>query len=140
MGPRHTQRPGGPAAGGCRTTHGLPRDPAAAGLARRELVSGLSDVPDDVVEVAKVLISELVTNALRHGRGLITMSVDRDERSITVRVTDEGPQVPVVRDHDLTALSGRGLQLVEALAEGWGTERAVGGGKVVWFRLRTALR
>ena len=51
-----------------------------------------------------------------------------------------GPRVPVIRDHDLAALSGRGLQIVEVLAAGWGTEPAVGGGrrKSVWFTLRTA--
>ena len=118
----------------------LPRDPIAARLARRELAAGNPDLAQDVLEVAQVLTSELVTNALLHGRGLITLSVVRDERSLTVRVADAGSQAPTVREHDLTAANGRGLQLVDALAAAWGTERVVGttGGTVVWFTLSTS--
>ena len=135
---RTEQRPGHSSAP--LTTWELPRDPIAARLARRELAAEHPDLAQDVLEVAQVLTSELVTNALKHGQGLITLSVARDERSLTVRVGDRGSQVPAVREHDLTAMNGRGLQLVAALAVGWGTEH-VGhptGGKVVWFTLRTS--
>jgi anti-sigma regulatory factor (Ser/Thr protein kinase) len=124
-----------------RTTVGpsswdLPRHPAAAQLARRELASAVGDLADDLVQVAQVLTSELVTNAINHGEGPITLRVLRDDRSLTVQVVDQGPEVPVVREHDLAALSGRGMQLVEALATAWGTEPVPAGpGKTVWFEL-----
>ena len=116
----------------------LSRDPTAPGQARRRLADELGDLPDDLLHVAQLLTSELVTNALAHGRGRIGLSVRRDEGAVTVRVTDNSPDLPMVRGHDLTALSGRGLQIVELLAAGWGTEPADGGahGKVVWFTLR----
>lgn len=135
---RTEQRPGHASAP--RTTWELPRDPIAARLARRALAAEHPDLAQDVLEVAQVLTSELVTNALKHGEGVITLSVGRDERSLTVRVGDRGSQVPAVREHDLTAMNGRGLQLVDALAVGWGTEHVGGptGGKVVWFTLRTS--
>jgi anti-sigma regulatory factor (Ser/Thr protein kinase) len=87
----------------------LPRDPTAPRLARRHLASELDDLPDDLVQVAQLLTSELVTNALIHGSGDIAVTVVRVEGGVTVRVADDGPRVPVVRDHDLAALSGKGL-------------------------------
>ena len=73
---------------------------------------------------------------MNHGRGAITLTVLRDERHLTVRVTDEGAAEPVVRAHALAALNGRGMQLVDALAAAWGTELVPGGrGKAVWFAL-----
>ena len=117
----------------------LPRDPTAPRLARRALVVALADLPRDLVQVAQVLASELVTNALKHGCGRIALSVVRDDRTLMVRVADEGSQAPVVRQHDVTSLNGRGLQLIEGLAAAWGTEQVAGenGGKTVWFTLRT---
>ena len=120
------------------TSWDLPRQPIAARLARRRLASELPDLPGDVVEVAQVLTSELVTNAVQHGRGPIRMSVACDGSSLTVRVADDGAEAPVVRDRDLDASRGRGMQLIEALATQWGTEPVGGGaGKAVWFTLHT---
>ena len=114
----------------------LPRHPTAARLARRALAGELGDLPADLAEVAQVLTSEIVTNAVKHGQGAITMSVLRDERGLLVRVTDEGVEEPVVRGHDAGAPDGRGMQLVESLAAAWGTEPVRGGpGKEVWFTL-----
>ena len=114
----------------------LPRHPTAARLSRRALAGELGGLPEDLAEVALVLTSELVTNAVNHGRGTITLTVLRDERHLTVRVTDEGAAEPVVRAHALAALNGRGMQLVDALAAAWGTEPVTGGrGKAVWFTL-----
>lgn len=115
----------------------LPRHPTAARQARDELAASVGDLADDLVQVAQVLTSELVTNAIAHGEGPITLRVLRDSRSLTVQVEDRGSAVPVVREHDLTALSGRGMQLVEAFATAWGTEsEPTGRGKTVWFELR----
>lgn len=120
----------------------LPRDPAAASLARRQLAAALPDLPTEPLQDAQLLTSELVTNALRHGAGLITMSVVRDEDDVTVRIADQGSQAPAMREHDVAAQAGRGLQLVDKLTTRWGVEPLGDGseGKVVWFSVCTATR
>ncbi|MDX6327576.1 MAG: hypothetical protein QOK15_3930 [Nocardioidaceae bacterium] len=122
------------------TSCNLPRAPIAPILARRTLASGLADLPRSCIEDAQVLTSELVTNALRHGQGTITMSILRDDRTLTVGVADQGSQDPQLRERDVTAVTGRGLQLLQALAAGWGTDPVQDGtgGKVIWFTLCTA--
>ena len=84
-----------------------------------------------------MLTSELVTNAVRHGRGAITLRVVHTGRCVTVTVADQGADLPVLRAHDLASMSGRGIQLVDALAADWGTEPVGAGrpGKKVWFTL-----
>jgi anti-sigma regulatory factor (Ser/Thr protein kinase) len=118
----------------------LPRAPIAASLARRQLAGGLPDLPSDQVEIAQVLVSELVTNALKHGQGAITLGITRDDRTLTVAVADQGTQRPDPQERDVTAPHGRGLQILQSLAAGWGTDPLPDGsaGKVVWFTLCTA--
>lgn len=91
-------------------------------------------------DVARLLVSELVTNAVQHTRsrrpgGTVTLVVIDLADGIRVEVSDEGSlrSVPVVRD-DLTATSGRGLFLVQSLADDWGY-LSDPGGTTVWFRL-----
>ena len=97
-------------------------------LTRRTLATwGLSDLADTV----ELLVSELVTNALRHGAGDIGLRLIR-AGSLLCEVRDDGHELPALRHADVTDESGRGLQLVTALAERWGTQRTATG-KVVWF-------
>jgi anti-sigma regulatory factor (Ser/Thr protein kinase) len=91
-------------------------------------------------EVARLLVSELVTNAVQHTQsrlpgGTVTLVVADLADGIRVEVIDEGSarSVPVVRD-DLTATDGRGLFLVQSLADEWGY-LSEGDGTTVWFRL-----
>ena len=91
-------------------------------------------------DVARLLISELVTNAVQHTRsrrpgGTVTLAVLDHRDGIRVEVTDEGSahSVPVVRE-DICATNGRGLFLVQSLAADWGYLSA-GDGTTVWFRL-----
>src|SRR4051812_35600887 len=87
-------------------------------------------------EDAELLTSELMTNACRHARGLITLLVLRDGASLVVTVTDDnvpdGPLEKLAQDPERD--SGRGLFLVDAMAGSWGTA-AHTAGKSVWFRL-----
>jgi anti-sigma regulatory factor (Ser/Thr protein kinase) len=91
-------------------------------------------------DVARLLVSELVTNAVQHTQsrrpgGTVTVAVIEMAGGIQVKVSDEGSacSVPVVRD-DLTATRGRGLFLVQSLADDWGY-LSDPGGTTVWFRL-----
>jgi anti-sigma regulatory factor (Ser/Thr protein kinase) len=91
-------------------------------------------------ETARLLASELVTNAVLHSQsrrpgGSITVTIMDAPGGIRVEVADEGSEfsVPVVKDDPL-ALDGRGLLLVQTLADDWGYRRD-SGGTTVWFQV-----
>ncbi|HET6817799.1 MAG TPA: ATP-binding protein [Mycobacteriales bacterium] len=91
---------------------------------------GLEDQAADV----ELVVDELVTNAIRHSRGAVTLSVGRRLDRIVVQVQDASPDRPEHEDADVLADNGRGLLLVEQLAAGWGTT-PVPEGKRVWAEL-----
>ena len=110
--------------------------PAAAALARRHVAAACHGrLTPEAEEAARLLVSELVTNCVRHAHTAITLVIDCDDARIAVAVGDDADGVPVVREPDEHALGGRGLQLVDAMAGEWGVQRRPDGGKVVWFRL-----
>lgn len=91
----------------------------------------------DATSVVELLTSELVTNAVKYGPpgGTITVKVGRQGRSIDVQVVDEGKEAPVPRWPGPTEPGGRGLGLVESLADDWGVQMLPRDGKSVWFRV-----
>ena len=107
--------------------------------ARRFARDALAGSPEGVIEVAQLLTSELVTNAMEHGSGVVRVSLDRADGILRVRVKDGSPLRPVMRQPlNLEETRGRGLLLVASLAMSWGVAPdSPGGGKTVWFRLRT---
>ncbi|MFC8533851.1 SpoIIE family protein phosphatase [Streptomyces sp. NPDC057249] len=112
----------------------LPREPRSVGrareLARGQLTSwGL----DDLVDTTELLVSELVTNALRYGEGEIRLRLLRD-RTLVCEVWDAGLVQPRRRRARDTDEGGRGLQLVGLLSAAWGARRTPRG-KTVWFEL-----
>jgi anti-sigma regulatory factor (Ser/Thr protein kinase) len=89
----------------------------------------------DVAQTAELLTSELVSNAVLHAQGSFELSVCGEEgEAIRIEVVDESPLRPVLAPPDGDVIAGRGLWLVDALAEEWGVEPS-GHGKAVWFRL-----
>ncbi|MFI8002241.1 SpoIIE family protein phosphatase [Streptomyces sp. NPDC086010] len=112
----------------------LPREPRSVGrareLAREQLGAwGL----DDLVDTTELLVSELVTNALRYGEGEIRLRLLRD-RTLVCEVWDAGLVQPRRRRARDTDEGGRGLQLVGLLSAAWGSRRTPRG-KTVWFEL-----
>ncbi|MGW1588082.1 ATP-binding protein [Streptomyces sp. NPDC002386] len=92
---------------------------------------------DCVADLAALLVSELVTNSLRHATGPIGVRLVRPARlgaTLLVEVSDPLPDPPRERVAQPEDESGRGLQLVAGAARRWGT-RPGGGGKTVWFEL-----
>ena len=79
---------------------------------------------------ASLVVDELAANAVLHARTPFQVAVWLDE-VVAVEVTDENPQPPVIGDAGPEAVSGRGLQLVDALAKAWGV-RPSEAGKTVW--------
>lgn len=95
-------------------------------------------------DVAELLASELVTNALIHTDhgAVVTATVGTSTLRVEVRDFVEGfPEPPAVsrepREQDLLDTHGRGLALVQSLADSWGV-RTQHAGKVVWFELNAA--
>jgi anti-sigma regulatory factor (Ser/Thr protein kinase) len=97
-----------------------------------------------ILNAATLLTSELATNAVVHGGGAFTVAVSNTGRGIRVEVRDDAPGDPVVRplpeiDTAGSGPGGRGLHVVEALAESWGVDRdEATGTKSVWFELDAA--
>lgn len=131
----------------------FPNHPTQVAAARDLVTDWLTafEAPD-VADVAALCISELFTNAVVHaggwGRraaedaedadergGTITVSIHVDATSFLFAVHDADTTVPEIAVEDLTRGSGRGIMLLNALADAWGVER-YGDGKRVWFRLR----
>ncbi|MFF4604947.1 ATP-binding protein [Streptomyces sp. NPDC001339] len=112
-------------------------DLRAVGEVRRELRQLLSRwaAPGggELAEVATLLTSELVTNALIHADGGAVVTARVGDR-LRVEVRDWAPGRPEAGPATMEGTSGRGLLLVRALADAWGI-RAEGFGKCVWFEL-----
>jgi anti-sigma regulatory factor (Ser/Thr protein kinase) len=101
----------------------------------RELVrKTLMTADPDRAEVATVLVDEMLANAVRHGEPPIVLTLSDSSGILTVEVRDSGSGLPVVRPADHDAESGRGLHIIEALADRWGVTQ-LHEGKAVWFQL-----
>ena len=95
-----------------------------------------------LAETAELLVSELVTNAVRASAGLparhlglpvVRLWLSADHERVLIKVWDADERMPVCEQPDPDAEHGRGLLLVEALSEDWGTYRPAGyPGKIVW--------
>jgi anti-sigma regulatory factor (Ser/Thr protein kinase) len=109
----------------------LPRDPGAPGQARALLREHADGLDRDRLDTAVLLISELVTNAVLHGRGEIRLVIDVGGGSARFEVCDEGDGTPVVRPEPGPD-GGWGLRLVGQLAARWGVRK---GRTQVWFEL-----
>ena len=90
------------------------------------------------IEDACLVMSELVTNALLHGGGIALIAFDLDRDELRIRVADHNPALPQRQAQPHTSPTGRGLHLLDALCNQWGTDpldQQVGY-KQVWAVLR----
>lgn len=87
---------------------------------------------EGVADDATLLVTELVANVALHARTPCSVRVSADSSLLRIGVVDESPVLPHVQSFSDEATTGRGLRLVEHVADSWGAE-ARGGGKVVWF-------
>lgn len=124
----------------------VPHGPAGVGRARHRMREQLrsNGVSDTVVDDAVLILSELLSNACRHGRPLGQHSDmgDGDVRAawrvdgrgdLTVEVTDGGgPTRPVPATPSVTARGGRGLNIISTLAQEWGVRDDTAGEVTVW--------
>jgi anti-sigma regulatory factor (Ser/Thr protein kinase) len=113
--------------------------PSACAEARHAVRDLCRDAALDHVCVnAELLTSELVANAVRHATSLVTVLAVTEGDTLTVTVGDDGPDAgpirPVATEQNPEAESGRGLLLVDTLAERWGSTQQEAERRV-WFRL-----
>lgn len=110
------------------------RDASSAATARGWLARSLSrrPVPSAQLQDALLVLSELVTNAWRHGGGrVVVRTAFGANGEVHLYVSDEGAALPAVAP-DEAHVGGWGLQIVESLASAWGVEPDDAGGKTVW--------
>ncbi|MGW7100087.1 PAS domain S-box protein [Streptomyces sp. NPDC054838] len=115
----------------------LPAQPNSVGEGRRFLRSTLASwgsADDQLCDIACLLASELLSNAVNHSCGPVRLRLRQAGRELSVEVCDGSPVLPQARFASLDAESGRGLLLVDSLAEAWGT-LPTAEGKAVWFSL-----
>ena len=116
----------------------LPDGPEGAGFARRAMATAadLWRLDREMTEIALLLVSELTTNAIRHGSPPVRLSLRLDRDRLRVEVSDTCPQLPELGRPGPDQVGGRGLQIVQQLASTWGaTALPRRLGKTVWFEL-----
>lgn len=88
-------------------------------------------------EDASIVVSELVTNAIRHGfarggDGALRLVLIRYRCHLVCMVTDPADTAPEMREPDYVTETGRGLHIIDAVSRAWGWTPLLGGGKAVW--------
>ena len=112
----------------------LPAEVASCSTARRFVEEALAQADDDIRANAALLTSEVVTNALLHAIGPVTVEVQQKGEAYRIAVEDRSKTPPTEKGYRVDDATGRGLQLLELLAAAWGWSRTATG-KIVWFDL-----
>jgi len=97
-------------------------------------VLGDDGVESSVIELAVLLVSELVTNAAVHAGSGVRITVHVDAHWVRIEVEDEGPGEPVMGALTPDQIKGRGLAVVDRLSTDWGADLH-DDHKVVWFEI-----
>jgi anti-sigma regulatory factor (Ser/Thr protein kinase) len=109
----------------------LPRSLDSVGAARRIVNGHTPSLDSQQRQDAVLMVSELVTNAVVHGVGAISLRIDAEAETVRIEVADEG-NVAVAPSPQPSAHGGWGLRIVEQLSDDWGV---LDGSTRVWFRL-----
>jgi anti-sigma regulatory factor (Ser/Thr protein kinase) len=112
-------------------TADLPRSRDSVGAARRLVNGHTPSLDSEQRQDAVLMVSELVTNAVLHGLGAISLRIDAEADTVRIEVADEG-NVAVAPRPEPGPDGGWGLRIVEELADEWGV---LDGRTTVWFRL-----
>jgi signal transduction histidine kinase len=118
----------------------IARDARAPLVARQALDDVAADLDPAILEDARLLLTELVTNSVRHGEGeQVRVIVDRPADDVLrCEVVDDGHGfLPIARPRRRDEIGGWGLRLVERMASSWGVRQ---GSTHVWFELATRTR
>jgi anti-sigma regulatory factor (Ser/Thr protein kinase) len=108
-------------------------DPLSVRQARQFVAGHLDAYDERVVDSATLMVSELVTNSIRHAAGPCTIRLEITADAVRVEVSDRGQGTPVLQSPTPDETSGRGLRIVAALADDWGASSVAPHGSMVWF-------
>jgi serine/threonine-protein kinase RsbW len=102
-----------------------------------DVVRSAGELRRPAAELLELLAGEVLANAVVHGPrgGRIWVEASREGSEVRVAVRDQSTDLPRLNHASPTALGGRGVALVDALASRWGVEQHDGDGKTVWFTL-----
>jgi anti-sigma regulatory factor (Ser/Thr protein kinase) len=103
-----------------RVTRTFPHSTESVPAARHLATATLRDAPEEVVFAVEPMVSELVTNCIRHTESGFQLTIEHTPQQIRVEVTDAGAGRPAVRSPGPTDAEGRGLRIVESLSDDWG--------------------
>lgn len=126
---RDAERLPGPA-----STHLLPGSTSCPRAARAIVAAALATFPEDTIQLAELLTSELVTNVHLPAHTALSLRIETGDDFLRVIVEDSSHVKPQVRDADVGMTTGRGLAIINELSSGWGWELTPAG-KFVWFEL-----
>ncbi len=116
-------------------------DPTSCSQARAFVRDSLASMGIDskVADVAVLVASELVTNAVLHAHAGPVVTVHNEKTAVRIEVEDSSEMFPLVRGYSTDAVTGRGLDVIEASASNWGVVTTQNG-KTVWaeFQLDSA--
>jgi len=104
------------------TTLELPRGARSAGIARLIVTAHGAGLPSERLKSANLMVSELVSNACRHGSGRIQLTVNSDAKGMRAEVCDEGTGAQIVKAEPRPDRGGWGLRFVDQLSDSWGVD------------------
>jgi anti-sigma regulatory factor (Ser/Thr protein kinase) len=127
----------------------LPTSPFWARRYTRLFLDSCQEISPDIAETAELIVSELVTNAVRYAGepagitqhpqrtavSLIALSLRNFREVLLIEVYDTDSNPPILSSADDSAENGRGLMLVDALSKEWSYSFPPGGGKIVYCLL-----
>ncbi|MBL1097846.1 ATP-binding protein [Streptomyces coffeae] len=134
--PQPLRRPAATRAGGRYTSWPVGCDLAEVGRVRHRVTAQLHDwgLEEDLTDTVELLVSELVTNALRYAPGPVRLNIRVLGSSLRCEVEDTNPARSQRRTVALDAEGGRGTVLLDALTEAWAST-STPTGKTTWFTL-----
>lgn len=114
-------------------------DATAPAMGRRILDGLVDELPLSTLDDARLLLTELITNAIQHGHlehgDRISVTVRREAAALLVEVSDPGDGIPPLDGRPPGSSNGWGMTLLDRLADSWGVEPVPDGGTFAWFRL-----
>ena len=146
---RHLTSQARPVDTGTLTLTTLPTSPFWARRYTRLFLDSCQEISPDTAETAELIVSELVTNAVRYtgepaditrhpqrtAVSLIALSLKNFREGLLIEVYDTDSNPPILSSADDSAENGRGLMLVDALSKEWSYSFPPGGGKIVYCLL-----
>jgi anti-sigma regulatory factor (Ser/Thr protein kinase) len=125
----------GPAGSATSAEQSFPPEAESVRAARRFVLDVLAGAPEEALGQLAVMVSELATNAIVHADTAYTVRVARAGTEVRLEVSDAGGGQPTVASPTPNEPTGRGLRIVEAMAEKWGVRRGPSGTTTVWCTL-----